>query len=156
MFCPKSTTQNKLKNTLSVSRSLIMFSLTHVQMAFIGIKYKGSYCRNKSSSCRQHGIVIAAKYHRWADVKNPQTDLIPYLHFKDHSAFKHKIMMHSVIYISSKCVQQKKGHLYSQLFRIYLKVVNFLVGANVCLMSPTSLIDAPNLSPTSAEIPLGK
>lgn len=49
---------NTLKNTLSVSCSLIPFSLTYVQMAFIGIKYKASYCRNKSSSCKQHEIVI--------------------------------------------------------------------------------------------------
>lgn len=45
-----------LKNTLSVSYSLAS-SLAHVQMAFTGIKYKGSYCRNKSSSCKQHEIV---------------------------------------------------------------------------------------------------
>ncbi len=44
-----------------MSRSLIPFSLTHVQMAFIGIKYKGSHCRNKSSSCKQHEIVIGRK-----------------------------------------------------------------------------------------------
>lgn len=61
MFCPKSTTQNTLKNTLSVSQSLIPFSLAHVQMAFIGIKYKGSYCQNKSNSCKQHEIVIGGK-----------------------------------------------------------------------------------------------
>lgn len=53
----------------------------------------------------------AAKYHCWADVKYPQADLIPYLHLKDHSTFKHKLMMHNIISISSKFLQQT-FHLY--------------------------------------------
>lgn len=32
-----------------------------------------------------------------ADVKNPQTDIIPYLHLKDHSAFEHQLMTHDDI-----------------------------------------------------------
>jgi len=59
MFYPKIITQ-------TLSRSITALSLTHVQMAFIGIKHKGSYCRNKSSSCKQHEIVAGKKKKkRW-------------------------------------------------------------------------------------------
>lgn len=51
-------------------------------------------------------LFIAAKYHRWADVKNPQADLIPYLHLKDHSAFKLELMMHRVIFYIIKVFLQ--------------------------------------------------
>lgn len=32
-----------------------------------------------------------------ADVKTTQTDIIPYLHLKDHSAFEHHLMTHDDI-----------------------------------------------------------
>lgn len=74
---------------------------------------QGLYCRNKSSSWKQHEIVAEKKMTNmtfWANVKTTHADLIPYLHLKDYSSFKHKLMMHGLISISSKCLQ-KMFHL---------------------------------------------
>lgn len=115
MFCPKISTQRHSKTHFlccilsSLSLSLMFKWLSLASNTKVHIAETNPAHANNMRFCYRKKK--AAKYHCWADVKNPQADLIPYLHLKDHSTFKHKLMMHNVISISSKCLQQT-FHLY--------------------------------------------
>lgn len=105
-FCPKITTQTHSKTHFLCHPPLSHscsngFHWHHIQRFILP---KQIQLMQTTWDCYRKKK--AARYHCWADVKNAQTDLIPYLHLKDHSTFKHKLMMHNAISISSKCLQR--------------------------------------------------
>lgn len=60
---------------------------------------------------------LTASWCKKKKKKNPQADLIPYLHLKDHSAFKLELMIHSVIfYIIKVCSEGEKYNFFRSEF----------------------------------------
>lgn len=115
------------------------------QMACVGIEYKGSFSQNKSSSCKQHEIVdrcqisllvwCQKEQKKRKERKNSQADLIPYLHLKDHSAFKLRLRTHGVIYYIIKVgLGGTKMFLQSTFFFLgqglfFWRSCKFIIGA---------------------------